>query len=614
MNSKQFLASAIIIASILASPAYAKELQAQVQKSQTPAAKSQPVNYKNIENWLEYNEYAQADKAIKEALAKNPDDIQALALRTVSMARQHKLTPAQDELNKLLKKYPNNSRLHYAQGMVYMNRQTSSDVDYIRDTRNLINNAIKEFVAAVNIDNNYYQAYNAMGVATLKFGNKNDAVELFNTAIKINPNYANAYDNLGVVEFTDGNLNGAENYYKQALKLNTHNPTSMYHMGQVEAARGNLSGALTWINHSVHIQPSSSPGWNLQGELYLKQGNQAAAINSFHKAILVKPENTRPYINLANVYENRTDEEFAMEQLKTVLAINPGFQEGKMRVADLSLQTRKFEQAERFYSNLLDDSEYGGRAITGLANTYYEWAKETADSSNFTTNKEAYLAYDYINKAVERTPDDLKLHLAKIKLGSITHQPAPSKESLDYIIQNAGSNLKDSVLKGEAYLALGRQNEAVYTFENAVNFSDNLDDDLYMAEILVQHKQFRTARLALQKVLMKDSGNQIAINGVAYINMCEKKSNDFFDVANREFKEGNWASTIEYCNRAIDFYHNRPPIARLKAMAYEKELNYQGAAKYYTEYLSMEPNAPDKTEIIKKINEFSNKPPETRRY
>lgn len=614
MNSKQILASSIIIASILASPAYTKELQAQVQKGQTPAEKSQLANYKNIENWLEYHEYDQADNAIKAALAKNPDDIQALALQTISMARQHKLTPAQNQLDKLLGKYPNNSRLHYAQGMVYMNRQTSSDVDYIKDTRNLINNAIKEFVAAVNIDNNYYQAYNAMGVATLKLGNKNDAVELFNTAIKINPNYANAYDNLGVIEFMDGNLNGAENYYKQALKCNTHNPTSMYHMGQVEAARGNLSEALTWINHSVHIHPMSSPGWNLQGELYLKQGNEAAAINSFHKAILVKPENTRPYINLANVYENRTDEEFAMENLKTALAINPNFQEGKMRVADLSLQTEKYAQAERFYSSLLDDSTYGDRAIIGLANTYYEWSKEIADSSQFTTNKEAYLAYDYLNKALDRTPNDLKLHLAKIKLGSIIHEQDPSQDNLNYIIQNAGNNLMDSVLKGEAFLVLGRESEAVYTFENAVNFSDNLNDDLYLAEILVQWKQFRTARLALQKALMIDPNNRIAQNGVAYINMCEKKSNDFFDVANREYIEGNWASTIEYCNRAIDFYHNRAPIARLKALAYEKELNYQGAAKYYTQYLSMDPNAPDKADVIQKINTYSAKPPETRRY
>ncbi|MDR1168206.1 MAG: tetratricopeptide repeat protein [Heliobacteriaceae bacterium] len=588
----------------LSSQVFAAELQAQVQKSQPKISQAQPVKYTNISSMLEYNHYAEADKAIKNILNKNPDDIDALSLRAVSMAKQHKLAPAQAELDKLLKKYPDNVNLHYAQGMVYVNRMTSSDVDYIKQTRNLVNSAIKEFVKCVNIDNNYYQAYNAMGVATLKLGNRDDAEELFRTALKVKPDYAVAYDNLGVIELMDNNLDAAEKNFKLSMKYNSTNPTAMYHMGQVETRRGNYSEALTWINHSVHLHPNSSPAWNLQGELYLQQGNEAAAINSFKKAVLVKPENARPYMNLAGVYENRADEEFAMEQLKTVLAINPNYQEGKLKVADMSLHTRKYEQALNYYSQLLDDNAYGDQAITGLANTYYEMSKDSADSGNMTTNKDIYLAYDYINKAIERTPDDLKLHLAKLKLASLTHQPSPSKDSLNYIIQNAGNNLNDSVIKGEAYLALGHEQDAVYTFENAVNFSDSLDDDLYLAEILVHNKQFRTARTALQKALMKDSGNVIAQNGIAYINLCETKSNEFFHVAQKQYEEGNYASTIEYCNRAIDFYHNSPAIAKLKAQAYEGDRNYQEAAIYYIQYLSLNPNAPDKDAVIMKINKY----------
>jgi len=618
MNIKKILISSMVIATTLSvsSAVYAKELQAQVQKSGAQAAKTQAVSgqYTEIEKLIEYNHYATADQKIKELLNKNPDDINALILRTVSLAKNHKLEPAQTEIDKLIKKYPNNAKLHYAQGMVYMNRQTSSDVDYIKDTRNLINNSIKELVAAVNLDNNYYQAYNAMGVATLKLGNKDDARDLFNTALKINSQYATAYDNLGVLEMMEGDLNAAEQNFLKALKYNTTNPTSMYHMGQLETARGNFSKALTWINHSVHLHPMSSPAWNLQGELYLKQGNQPAAINSFRKAVAVKPENSRPYLNLANVYEGRADEEFAMEQLKTLLVINPNYMEGKLRVADMSLHTRKYEQALDFYSQLLGDSTFNDKGIVGLANTYYEMSKDSADSENMTTNKEVYLAYDYINKAIERTPEDLKLHLAKIKLSRLTHQQTPSKESLNYIIQAAGNNLMDSVIKGEAYLALGREKDAVYTFENAINFSDNIEDDLYLSEILVHNKQFKTARVALKKALMKDSNNVIAKNGLAYIDMCEIKSNEFFDVAQRQYKEGNYASAIEYCNRAVDFYHNNSDIAKLKAISYEKELNYQGAAKYYTQYLSLNPNAADKNEVIAKINKFRDKKPETRRY
>jgi tetratricopeptide (TPR) repeat protein len=586
---------------------FAKELQAQVQKSSSQPSAQQPAKYPNIVKWIEYGQYKEADAAIDSLLNKNENDIDALSLRAISYAKQYKLAPAQAELNRLLKKYPKNANLHYAQGLVYMNRQTSSDVDYIKDTRNLINSAIKEFVAAVNINSSYHQAYNAMGVATLKLGNKDDAEELFLTALKINPQCAVAYDNLGVLDLLENNLDAAEKNFKLSMKYNSSNPTAMYHLAQVETRRGKYSSALTWVNHSVHIYPSSSPAWNLQGELYLQQGNEPAAINSFKKAVNVKPENSRPYINLAGIYENRADEEFAMEQIKTVLSLNPGYQEGKLKVADLSFHTKKYDQAITYYSKLLGDEVYNDRAVAGLADTYYELSKLSGGNSDMTTNKEVYLAYDYANKALEYNPGNLKLHLAKLKLSSLTHQPAPSKDNLNYIVQNAGNTVGDAVIKAEAYLALGREKDAVYTFENAINFSANVDDDLYLAEILVHNKQFRTARTALKKALMKDPGNVIAKNGIAYIDLCEIKSNEFYNVALKQFKEKNYASTIEYCNRAIDFYHDSPEISKLKAQAYEGDKNYKEAAVYYTRYLSMSPNASDKKEVTRKINKFKNK-------
>ncbi len=611
MKIKNILTLSIIAASVASGQVFAADLQAQVHKSGAkPAATNAPVQapqYKEIAKWIEYNHFKEADNAIKELLNKNENDINALSLRAVSMAKQHKLTPAQNELNKLLKKYPKNAALHYAQGMVYMNQQTASDVDYIRDTRNLINAAIKEFVAAVTNDSNYYAAYNAMGVATLKLGNKDDAEELFMTALKINPQYAVAYDNLGVLDLMDNNLDAAEKNFKLSMKYNTSNPTAWYHMAQVETRRGRYSEALTWVNHSVHFWPSSSPGWNLQGELYLQQGNEPAAINSFKKAINVKPENSRPYINLANVYEYRADEELAVEQLKTALALNPNYQDAKIRVADLSFHIKKYDQAINYYSKLLGDETYNERAIIGLADSYYELSKLSGGNNDMTTNKEVYLAYDYANKALEYSPGNLKMHLAKIKLARITHAQPQTKEALNSIIQNAGNSVGDAVLKAEAYMALGREKDAVYTFENAMNFTQNVDDDLYLSEIMVHNKQMRSGRKALQKALMKDPGNVIAKNGIAYIDLCELKSNEFFAVAKKQYKEKNYASTIEYCNRAIDFYHDSAEITKLKALAYEGDENYKESAVFFGKYLAMNPNATDKAEVQRKIEKYKNK-------
>jgi cytochrome c-type biogenesis protein CcmH/NrfG len=43
----------------------------------------------------------------------------------------------------------------------------------------------------------------------------------------------------------------------------------------------------------------------------------------------------------------------------------------------------------------------------------------------------------------------------------------------------------------------------------------------------------------------------------------------------------------------------------LKAQAYEAERNYEGAVKYYKQYLSLAPNASDKAAVEQRIQVFS---------
>ena len=175
MNYKKLIASSIVVIAALSMQANAKELQAQVQKStankaktvQSASVKSSTQVYPAISKLIEYNHCEEADEQIRQLLNVKPNDINLLALRTVSMAKQHKLDPAQKELDKLLKQYPKNPTLHYAQGLVYLQRTTSSDVAYIKNTRGWINNSIREFVTAVNLNSKYYEACNAVGVATL---------------------------------------------------------------------------------------------------------------------------------------------------------------------------------------------------------------------------------------------------------------------------------------------------------------------------------------------------------------------------------------------------------------------------------------------------------------
>ena len=98
-------------------------------------------------------------------------------------------------------------------------------------------------------------------------------------------------------------------------------------------------------------------------------------------------------------------------------------------------------------------------------------AKKSVDKGLLGTNQELFDAYNYVNQAIALNPNDLELHLAKLKLADITGQNEQKNEVLNYIINSPSMSLRSIVAKGEAYLALNQNREARSMFDMADNIA-----------------------------------------------------------------------------------------------------------------------------------------------
>ena len=117
MNCKKLLVTSMILTScLICAP--------NVFAAQEPIKAGVSKSYLDIDRLIEYNNYEDADKRLKAILEKNPNDLDAKALLLISQAKQWKLAPTQAELDKLISKYPNKPEFHYAQGLVYLMRET----------------------------------------------------------------------------------------------------------------------------------------------------------------------------------------------------------------------------------------------------------------------------------------------------------------------------------------------------------------------------------------------------------------------------------------------------------------------------------------------------------
>lgn len=574
-----------------------KKIKKHVVKKPKPIV----VNYNEVSKTIEYGNYSNAERVLSGAMQRNSKDLKAQFLWIVSLAKQNKLDYAQTQLDKMLKQYPNNSDLHYAQGVVYYNRTKSSDMSYISNSRNLLNNAFIEFKKAAALDKNNAKALNAAGVIVLQDGNVQDAKDYFSKAVAIDKTYATAIDNLGTIDYTAGNFADAEKKFNQALSYNPQSATTMYHLAQINIQKQNYSKALTYLNSAIALNPNNPALYNLQGEIFAFQGNEAAAINSFRKSIAVKPEFMRSYTDLATIYAKRGDAEFAIDQLKSILSINPESYEAKLKIADIYLDSGKYNQSIKVYSELVGVDGYNPQAVKGLANSYYAQAQVCSSKSFMASNKDLYTALDYVNKAIVLNGEDLELHLAKLKLSKITNQPDLVRAELDKIVNSKAKDLVSNVIKGEAYLALNNYSEAQKAFSDAVKMSQNSQDDLYLSEIFIYHKQYGNAEEVIQKILKVDPQNQQALNDMDYIQKSKKSADIYYKSAQYYLKTRNLNAAAEYLSRSLAIDPNNANAHLLLAQLYEKQKDYRNAILNYKAYLGLAQNAPDAAKVNRKI-------------
>ena len=599
--SKTLVITSAVIG-LVASGFYA-DVQAKPRKSPKTTQKVIKVQiaktYNDIDKMIDYGNYAAADRLLNNLLKKNPNDISARSLYIISLVKQDKFDVAQSQLNKYLPKFSKNANLHYAQGVLLVKRQASSDMEYREKSEELLKRAQNEFNTALIINPRYYQAYNALGVIELNTGNWNKARQYFGRALEVDPNYATAIDNLGTVDYLQGNHDLAQKRFMKAISLNPNSSTAYFHLAQVYDKKSGYSKALDALDHSLRIKGNSSVAYNLRGEILKKQGNEAAAIESFKKSIALKPENTKPYVNLAKIYERRFDNELAIASLKSALAVNPAQYSVKLKVGELSLLKGDYNESLKYYSSLVGVEGYNADALKGMANAYFAQVRDTASKSVIANKKELQTAYNNIEKALQANPNDLDLYLAKLKMAKLTNQEKATQETLDKIVKAPVRGLNDLLAKGDAYYAMNKYQEAKKTFEKSVVFAESLDDYLYVAEILTYDKFYPSAKDVLRKALIVDPTNEEAVHNLNYIMNMERQSESLYkDAKFFQKKDKNRVFAREYALKALDYNPTNYDAALLSAKLCEKQKHYVEAIDAYKVVAGLE----IKPRKIKKMN------------
>ncbi len=195
--------------------------------------------------------------------------------------------------------------------------------------------AIQEYKAAIKLKLEFPELHYRLALAYYQQGNLEEATKEYLTALNLKPDYAEAHNSLGNIYFKQNRLEEAIYEYTIALGLKTNYAEAHNNLGVAYAKQGHLEVATQEYKAAIKIKPQFSEAYNNLGDIYFRQGQLEEAINEYTTAVRLRPNFVKAHYNLGSVYKLKGVNDEARRQFEIVLALQPDFVAAQQAIESL---------------------------------------------------------------------------------------------------------------------------------------------------------------------------------------------------------------------------------------------------------------------------------------
>jgi len=178
------------------------------------------------------------------------------------------------------------------------------DVGAMHLNNNDLDEAIKYFRKSIELDPNFFIAYNALGLACFMKGQFKLAEKHFYSCLDKEPSFTEAHNNLGTVYQEMKLYNKAEREYRIAIE-DVNYPSrhlAYYNLSKLFYIQNKNQEALEHITFAIKMKPDFAGAYNLEGIIYEKMGKYNEAIYRYETALKFIPNDLSLNFNLAISY------------------------------------------------------------------------------------------------------------------------------------------------------------------------------------------------------------------------------------------------------------------------------------------------------------------------
>lgn len=308
-------------------------------------------------------------------LSANPQDAEALYLKSLALRQQGDLQAAKDCLQAALHICPESTDAHFALGNVMrvIGDMQAAELAYLK---------------TLALDAQHQKAYFNLGLVYHMSGNLNKALVSYQHALDINPSYSDALNNKGNVLKALGDIQGAYKCYSDAATIKP-SATVYYNIGLVLQMLSRPAEAAEAYACAVKHKTDYMEAWAGLGFALHKAGSYPKAVDAYKKALALKPDNAEVWNSLGITYKKLKLLEPAIECFARAVTIKPSLSDALGSLVQNKLHACDWKQIDEVFSAVESSINQGGKLVpfnilaTPLSAQIQKQCAEQYTASNF---------------------------------------------------------------------------------------------------------------------------------------------------------------------------------------------------------------------------------------
>lgn len=249
-------------------------------------------------------DYPNAVNYLKQAIADNASDAEAVQLTGLSLYLAGKPAEAIPYLEKVQSWYPSaNVDAAYILGVAYMQSKQYP-------------NARAAFARMFQVPPDSAAAYLFTARLLLRFDFAPIAEEYGKKALELDPRLPLAHQLLGELYLYQSKIPEAVAELQKELAINPGNPVAYYKLADADSRIQKFDDAEKLLQRSIWLDSTSTGPYILLGKVLLKKGETQLAIRALQRAISMDPNNNIPHHLLGQAYRDLGRADDADRELK----------------------------------------------------------------------------------------------------------------------------------------------------------------------------------------------------------------------------------------------------------------------------------------------------------